>query len=256
MKKRPEESGPAGAPNWIVTFTDMISLLLTFFILLLTFSSMEEEKFSMASGSLAGAFGVLTKDGKMSERDIDRQLTMKDTATNPDGALSESMREGTVTDAVDKIQNRQVFNVQIKSTDVAQGTRLRVAPTDGDEVFRLGTTELTASVAEVVAEIGRLFRDIPCRLVVEPHVDDLTWAAASARSPVDLTAQMGLVVAEILESEGVAPERIGVSPWGAGRPVSPNDTARRRKGNRRLEILVLPNSSDPLLAHARKNGAN
>ena len=253
-ERRAEDDGPSGAPQWIVTFTDMISLLLTFFILLLTFSSMEEEKFSQASGSLAGAFGVLTQRQHSSHRDLDPTLSMKKQATDPNGALTPSMQEQTIDAAVDQVQNRSQFNVRIDATDIAEGKRLRLTPDNGDETFRLGTADLTDTVHEALGEMGRLFGGIGCRLVIEVHVDDLTWSAADVDSPLELTARMGHAVAAVFEKEGIAPERIGVSPMGASRPLQPNDTARHRKHNRRLEILILPNNRDPLLAAQRGGG--
>ena len=54
----------AGAPMWIVTFSDLVTLLLTFFVLLLSMANMDQAKFELASDSLAGAFGVLGSSDK------------------------------------------------------------------------------------------------------------------------------------------------------------------------------------------------
>ena len=51
---KPEEEQPAGAPEWMVTFSDIVTLLVTFFVLMLTFSSMDEEVFNMFADSVAG----------------------------------------------------------------------------------------------------------------------------------------------------------------------------------------------------------
>ena len=56
----PDEPPPCeeGAPGWVVTFGDMMSLLLTFFILLLSFATMEKIKYKVLAGSIQTAFGV------------------------------------------------------------------------------------------------------------------------------------------------------------------------------------------------------
>ena len=59
MPRSKKGEGEQGAPMWIVTFSDLMSLLLTFFVLLLSFSTISEEKFNQALMSLQGAFGVL-----------------------------------------------------------------------------------------------------------------------------------------------------------------------------------------------------
>ncbi|MEZ4766111.1 MAG: flagellar motor protein MotB [Calditrichia bacterium] len=61
-KQKKQEEAPAGAPLWIVTFSDLMSLLLTFFVLLLSFSSIQEVEFQKALGSLKGALGVLPRN--------------------------------------------------------------------------------------------------------------------------------------------------------------------------------------------------
>ena len=59
-KKKPEEQEP-GAPGWMTTFADLMSLLLTFFVLLLSFSTMEEKKVKGSSQFLAWCFGRTAK---------------------------------------------------------------------------------------------------------------------------------------------------------------------------------------------------
>ena len=62
-KKRPEDPGPKGAPEWVVTFTDMISLLVTFFVLLMTFSSIEDYDRLRVDGFLTGTRGNIKQIG-------------------------------------------------------------------------------------------------------------------------------------------------------------------------------------------------
>ena len=56
--KTPPDEPRAGAPDWMVTFADLMSLLLTFFVLLLSFSSMEVSKFNTLSGAIRSSFGL------------------------------------------------------------------------------------------------------------------------------------------------------------------------------------------------------
>ncbi|RMF20099.1 MAG: flagellar motor protein, partial [Gammaproteobacteria bacterium] len=58
MKLLPRKEGPRGAPNWIVTFADLMTLLLTFFILLLSFSNIDAEKYKAIAYSMSRAFGL------------------------------------------------------------------------------------------------------------------------------------------------------------------------------------------------------
>lgn len=65
-KSGTEESGGGGAPGWMVTYGDLMSLLLTFFVLIVSFSSIQNVKFQKALGSLKAALGVLPKEESLS----------------------------------------------------------------------------------------------------------------------------------------------------------------------------------------------
>lgn len=227
---------------WIVTFTDMISLLLTFFIMLLTFSSMEDEQFQQASGSLSGAFGVITKLRQRSKPDV-ATSTPQRRDTDRDGPRDPSIRKAT-DDAVKKIQNRKIFNVEISAEDTVEGTRIKITPKRGAEIFDLGTDRLTTWARQSIEEIGAMFKTLAVRLVVEAHIDDRIWRARRGQTALDLTLEMALSAAAVLEDAGLAPERVGVSPRAALFPVGDNEVADGRYENRRLEILVIPHAKD------------
>ena len=189
-RKGPEDPPPMGAPMWIVTFTDMISLLLTFFIMILTFSSMEEDKFQQATGSLSGAFGVITHLRLRSRPEVsENQRKFRD--QDRTGPSDPSMRSDLVDEKIKQVQNRNEFNVKIEIDDVVEGTRVNVTPVDELELFDLGTDRPTMHTKEVLTEISKMFRDLPVRVVVETHVDNAIWRARYD-SPEELSRHMAL----------------------------------------------------------------
>ncbi|MEE9391630.1 MAG: flagellar motor protein MotB [Planctomycetota bacterium] len=243
-REKPEVIPPKGAPGWIVTFTDMSSLLLTFFILILTFSSTEKEKLKKAEGSLTGAFGVV-EDLRRSKRDVNANVAVNNAEQDPNGVPDEYMRRDQVDDLEDLVQKRDVFNVQFDNS--AEGTRVRLMPSNGDEIFGLLDEELTAEAEALLKEAAGLFRSLPYRIVVETHVDNRTWRVKRGMTAMRWTLARALAAAEVLESVGIPPERISVSPKGDFEPLAPNKNGpKARYKNRRLEILFIPNQSDPL----------
>lgn len=81
-----KDDGPPGAPAWMMTFSDITTLLLTFFILIMTFSSIEKEKFDKARGSLKGALGVVASTNERAKpMNEARQMAMND-RTRDEGA--------------------------------------------------------------------------------------------------------------------------------------------------------------------------
>ena len=73
MRKKKKKSDKVGAPAWMVTYGDMMSLLLTFFVLLVSMSSIQESKFRQALGSLLGALGVMRMDSSIIEMENERK---------------------------------------------------------------------------------------------------------------------------------------------------------------------------------------
>lgn len=241
-RERPKDPPRAGAPMWIVTFTDMSSLLLTFFIMILTFSSMDTEKLQKAQGSLRGEFGVI-ESMRRSRRDTVEDPRIQRMKRDEVGTLAHD-RHDQVDDMVDKIQRRDVFDVQV-TADV-RGKRIRIVPKDGQELFSLIDGRLAGDTEQILDEIGTMFRGLPYRLVVETHVDDRTWKITRSPSSQVYTLERGLVAAAVLEAAGVGPERVAVSPRGDGFPLKPNDDPAHRFVNRRIEILAIPDYVDPL----------
>lgn len=243
-RAKPVDEPKKGAPLWVVTFTDMSSLLLTFFILILTFSSQDQEQRSKAEGSLQGAFGVVTGKRAAKPHAVD-SLSARNIKRDRRGPTNESLRSDQVAEKFDQAQNREIFNTKIE--DVAEGFRLEVEPPPGGgEHFNLWTGEINAHTETLLKEMGTLLRSLPCRLVVRSHIDSRTWRLRPDSSAREWTLEQALTAAEALEASGLPPERISVSPRGDLDPVDRKDTELARYRNRRLEILVIPDDRDPL----------
>lgn len=245
-RQKPKDPPPMLAPLWIMTFTDMTSLLLTFFIMILTFSSMEEEKFKDAAGSLAGAFGVLTPDRVPSKRDIEKQQNLQYLDQHREGITDPSMRKEQIDEAMNKIQNPDIFKTKVERDDVIEGSRLKITPLENEELFHLGTDRLTENARQVITEMGIFFRGTKARLLIETHIDNLSWQFG-ADSAAEMTRRQAHAIAKVLEEAGMTPERIGVTPMGETMPLNANATSRERYENRRIEVLVMPDFKDPLM---------
>ena len=229
---------PKGAPMWIVTFTDMISLLLTFFIMILTFSSMEEEKLNQVSGALAGAFGVMSKPGMPARTEI--ASTVRSTARDRDndGVTDPSMRPAEAKEGLAKIQRKDLYNVKIEVKDIEDGVLVSISPKGDAELFVLGSDRVDTWTKQMVKEIATFFKDFPMRFSVETHIDSNT-PEIIGEDPNVLTLAMALSVADILVSEGIPPERIAVAPMGDRYPVADNNDPLGRYKNRRLQIRMI-----------------
>jgi chemotaxis protein MotB len=241
----PPEEGPAGAPAWIVTFTDMMSLLLTFFVLLLTFTTKETEKLNQMSGALSAEFGGVGGRGE-SRMGVGPSTSPENGLFDAKGDDRKSLRKE-VEGALDRrVQNRRIFNTRILVDDVRYGVRLNLEPTDGGEMFEIGSSTLSLNTRELVSEIGAFFKGQRVRLLIETAVDNMTWRVSASKSAWEQTRLLAIETAKLLEDAGVTPEHVGICPLGDAHPRVANDTAMHRYQNRRLCIVVLPLAEDPL----------
>lgn len=249
-KSPPEDAPPAGAPGWIVTFTDMMSLLLTFFILLLTFSSTETQKLKELAGALSSSLGAIAPIDAPTRRDAAGNVSDSARANAVDGDVAPSLRPDQAKEAIRGIQAQKRYRTKISVADTLDGFRLTIEPESGGDVFDIVDVSLKDEAREIVAEIGEFFKSMNCRFVIRPHTDNLTWSATGHRSAYDFTRAVGVVTATILESAGVVPELVALSPAGDSRPLVANDTASNRRRNRRIDIMILDNSADDLFAES------
>jgi len=214
VRSEPEEEG---APGWLTTWADMISLLLVFFIVLQAFSTINEKKFAEAMQSIQRAFRT--------------PVAFEGSAPMPGdpGALEqvrEEMSEGDL----------EGMTVQ------GFGDRL-VLTVDSGLLFDLGRAELRPEAAPVMDRVATALRAAlnagGGSIRVEGHTCDLPVGTGSPfRNNWDLSSGRALTVVAALVDRGVRPEQLGAVGYAEFRPVAPNDREENRRKNRRVEFVV------------------
>jgi chemotaxis protein MotB len=226
--------GP-GAPLWIISFADMISNLVIFFIVVATFATKNTEDDKLPKRVLerdAGIFGT-AKERPRTGFSPRRGPAAQDARP---AAEAPSRRHGVEADDLrSSIQDKR-YRVSPKVTDVGDGIRILL---EESASFAAGGDDLLPEAREIVAEVGRFYAAEPVDFVVEAHTDDRSFRFSRHGSETDLTRAMAAAVGEVLvRDSGIDPPRVGISPLGVERPVEPNTTAAGRARNRRIEIVV------------------
>lgn len=243
-----------GLPEWLATFADLMSLLMCFFVLLLSFSEMDLQKYKQVAGSMKLAFGV-------------QRAVKADTIPRGTSVIKQEFSPGKPDPNVMKIVNQRTDNdnqpVQnidmpipqevIQLHDVLQealaeeieskvleilvhedGVMIRVREADA---FPSGSAELQDGFIPVLDKLQDLLNDTDDRIVVGGHTDNLpintlaypsNWVLSAARS--------ASVVNYLAEISFTDPSRIEIRAYADTRPVAPNDSAENRAKNRRIEI--------------------
>lgn len=227
-----------GAPEWVVTFGDLMSLLLCFFVLLLSFSEMDRQKYKMLSGSMANAFGVqkqkrfmeIPKGEKIIATDFDQET------------IAFRLREEIFSEIMSSVKaHLQGMEELVKLT--AEGGKLKIQMM-GETTFDSGKAEIRPQMKPVLEKIGEIVaKNTEGEIVVGGHTDDVPIHGGKYGSNLVLSMARAAQVAEFLIKEaGVEEERIATMGFGEYRPIDTNETPEGRQKNRRVEIIL--SSSD------------
>ncbi|HLV00435.1 MAG TPA: flagellar motor protein MotB [Acidobacteriota bacterium] len=212
-----------GAPAWVVTFGDMMSLLLTFFVLLFSFSEIDAVRYRALSDAIREAFGVHKAE------------QMFDTPTAPDSLVTDT--GGATGELLNQLQSiiPQAFPGALPDHGEGQGVLLTVP---GKLLFESGRDDLNPDVKPQLRKIAELLmvRD-NLTLQVEGHTDDVPINTARFRSNWELSAARAIAVIRFLIEEcGVPSSRLAAAGYADSRPLVKNDSPENRERNRRVEF--------------------
>lgn len=232
-RRRKNEEQMGGAPAWMVTYGDLMSLLLTFFVLLLSFSTIQEEDFNKAMMSFQGALGIFDKSPMVVEPTIIPRpqmssATIERLAREVKRRLQVLGKEGDVEVTYDK----GGFRIELPSG---------VLFPSGQAQLSSAAPDVLTSVQDVLEEVGGL-----AFFEVRGHTDDVPVSAGSPfEDNWDLSYHRAKAVIDYLSDSGAIPkERFEVVALGPSQPIATNDTPEGRATNRRVEILVRADMSE------------
>jgi chemotaxis protein MotB len=233
-----EECVP-GAPAWMATFSDMMSLLLTFFVLLLSMASLDKRKIKQAIGSLQGALGVLEGGQKteVGKEEIISRLDfvekMKKTSKNVATGLQKYIEQAKLTG-------------KVTVTETDKGVSVRIMDS---VLFEPGGAKIMRSAYPLLTKLAAVMKDSPYNILVEGHTDDVPISTKEFPSNWELSTQRAINVVKFFIKENVKPDKLSATGYAQYHPIVPNITEENRAKNRRVEI----NFVSPEMAESGKN---
>ncbi|GAU07974.1 flagellar motor protein MotB [Desulfoplanes formicivorans] len=230
-KRSQEQPSEEGAPAWMATFADLMSLLLTFFVLLLSFANTDIHKFQDMIGSIKDAFGVQVKRDQDSyiafspsrfERDNITMTPQNREALGLNMALQAALQE-------DETLKK---NVDFQPDDT--GLLMRI----GSEVmFAPGSAVLAREAEPVLQQVIKVMGEHNLDLVIRGHTDDVLTSSSMYPSNWELSsARAAAAVRYILEHSSISPFRLKAVGYAGTRPLLPNTSVANRRANRRVEF--------------------
>jgi chemotaxis protein MotB len=241
-----------GLPAWMGTFSDLVTLLLTFFVLLLSFAKTETNKYQAALGSIREAFGGNTKvAGEVLQpgKSPDDAPTMIDSQEDVkpfpiDFLTSEGLlekREINRASDEDKEEMQKLLGEHglapsVNLYEVPEGIKVHVKD---KLLFKESATNLDKVNVEVFEKMTKLLKDSKWMIYVEGHAAKGEKGKGSALDAFTLSAQRAAVVSRILISRGVDPKRVTTLFYGDNRPVKDSYLgSSKRPEQRRVEFIL------------------
>lgn len=272
MPRKIVKSGGHGG-TWVVSFADLMSLLMAFFVMLLSFSVQDQEKLNQAAGSVQDAFGIrpfsdisgmIERSGNP-ERDYLKNMSSTDTKADTEFATQENTRnaqQGQEANTFSKertdIERMQQFalaaaslrqawqdlpditavsdNITVEEND--EGVNIVIADREGHPMFPEGSKYPFEITREAIAAMAPQLRQMPNRIRVSGHTAAGSRYDNPRYGPWELSFDRANIARQILEEFGISDDRIeSVVGRADSDPYFPNDPYLA--GNQRVSILLI-----------------
>lgn len=269
-RKKPE---PTLIPEWLVTFADLMSILVAFFVLLISFSIQDQEKLQVVAGSMKDAFGILAiqrKSGVVEregnpERDYLKTLTVEETAAETEYSTIDhdelskqgseantyeiekndietvdqySLASATLKQAWEELPEITSISDNIIVQEIEEGTNITIADQQGRSMFPEGSKYPFEETRKAIAAMAPTLARMPNQIRITGHTASGITFTNPRYGRWELSADRANAVRSILEEFGVSSDRIfSVVGRGDAEPFFPNDPFLAT--NQRVSILLV-----------------
>ncbi len=276
MARRKQEDPPAGSPAWMATFSDLMNLLLCFFVLLFSMSTVDEEKYNQLVASMSSAFsilnggataigeGILISNGVSQLNELDKYInstgnTAEDVEDSddfnkfdPSGELSEEQKFEQMLEEIEthnlKVNEELTEIIEEAVAESGMTEQIEVNFTNqyvmlslkGALLFDSGKDELKAEALQVLDRVGVILERYAGGIIeIEGHTDSVPINSIEFANNNELSSARALSVFDyLIENTNLDPADVKHAGRGEYVPIADNSTAEGRAKNRRVEIRI------------------
>jgi len=262
-RKRNHETEKDNGERWLLTYSDLITLLMIFFVVLYSMSNVDAQKFQAIAESLNRVLGggtpakielntspsgtSLFQTGTPSSK-----VTVPGKGTDPKNSTNSSPATNGNLDAenltieaikakLDKFATDNGIQSTLVSTIEERGLVVRIQET---LLFDSGSAIITPRARDILEKISTLLATAPNQIKVEGHTDNLPIHTSQFPSNWELSVIRATNVVQILQGDGVSPDRLSADGYGEYRPIASNDTEAGCAQNRRIDLVILRSKYD------------
>ena len=264
MAKKKRGDAHGGGHGWFVTFADLMGLMMSFFVMLVAFSTMDNNKLKIVAGSMRDAFGVQTEarfsgiiesDGlptrpklKNAEHIPPEEASNTPTPDDQERSVAQGARvkidhefalaSASLRQALQDMPELTEVSKHIMFEETKQGLNLEIVDQDGRSMFADGSKQPYDRTRRLIEKLAVPLKATPLRLSIVGHTAAGFVPTRSDYGAFDLSADRANAVRQILEREGVPPGHFfAVSGKADTQPLFPDDPTLA--SNRRVTITLM-----------------
>lgn len=228
MTRRMRRDDKKNLDRWLLTYADLITLLLAFFVVMYSLSKVDAKKFGKMQEALSG----ILNGGPAAISEGDKVIPMPDSGDALNfiklQSLGEAIKEGAKQMEKDKLINTEVAE---------RGLVIHIME---QALFRSGSAELGPEARVVLDLMAQKLSDMPNHIRIEGHTDNHPINTARYPSNWELSSDRSTQVLRYMtEAHQFDPKKMSALGFGEFRPIADNDTDENRAKNRRVDIVVL-----------------
>lgn len=250
MARRAHHEEHQNHEGWAIPYGDLVTLLLAFFVVMYSVSSVNMGKYRVLSDSFTAAF----RGEPLREIPISAELRQDGIPTpNVIAVPNTASPQGTAAGQRTQLQPRAPSLVQIADTialemkDLVFSDQLVIRQHRGwleielrnDILFSSGAAALAPKARDIVRRLAAQLNELPNPVLIEGHTDNIPINTNNFPSNWELSASRAASVARLMAQEGIPEDRLTVIGFGEHRPIESNGTAEGRAANRRVIMAIL-----------------
>lgn len=213
--------------SWLITYSDMITIILCFFIVFFTFTAEEASMLETIKESLTSKVDGLSQENEKLKEEKDSLYSL---------LLEENYSLDSSTSFLDFLKENNLM----ESVYIIEGNKGMVIRFKDGVLFNSGEASISKGGYSILNEIAEKIKNIPNLIVIEGFTDNIPIKTSEFPSNWELSVARAIGVARfMIDDMNIPEERISVSGFGEQRPIDSNDIPEGRANNRRIEITIL-----------------
>ncbi len=225
--------------RWLLTYSDLITLLLAFFVIMYGMSSADVQKFSKLADSMRRAFNVDVLQGQTESGVLDSSTSLLPDNTGVGSSVDNQQQKdlAMISQEMGWALQQQGLSDNVSLSLRPEGTAISIS---GNLLFASGKADLRPDAVRLLKSLGTVLSRLPNDVRIEGYTDDIPPTGTGFPTNWELSSARAVAIVRYLsEVEGIDPARLSAVAYSQYRPIVPNDSAQSRSRNRRAEVLIL-----------------